>query len=57
MIPERKLAGILEIDPCFGWSQFVTAGIGIADDIAKVYKDMHMYLKGDIHASLSSSQP
>ena len=40
------LAGVLEIDPCFAWSQQVIAGVGVAPDVHALYKDMHTYLKG-----------
>ena len=39
--------GVLEIDPCFAWSQQVIAGVGVAPDIHALYKDMHTYLKGE----------
>lgn len=40
--------GVLEIDPCFAWSQQVVAGVGVAEDVRKLYGDMHTYLAGQL---------
>jgi hypothetical protein len=39
-------AGVLDVDPCFAWNCQVVAGVGVVNDISRLYRDMHAYLAG-----------
>ena len=46
LVVPRPTPGILEIDPCFAWQQQVLVGVGVAEDVRTLYKDMHSFLAG-----------
>lgn len=40
----QPTAGLVEIEPSMAWNPSVVSGIGVVEDVGKLYNDMHSYL-------------
>ena len=40
----QPTAGLVEIEPSMAWNPSVVSGIGVVEDVDKLYNDMHSYL-------------